>query len=187
MVGWKENSFFPLTSLFCLKTCRWLLQSRQQHQPIINFPCPLPVLNSVGHWMFLLFQFSILSDLQSLTWLSYEPLAQQGFCSSLPKTGKTCQCTSLLFFFPPSLPLLLAVPACTHAHKVVLYLSCGKLPYRNGRCFFHHPIAFLASWRLRWIIQELNSVLHGMGLGHHLIFLKDEGGCLSVAQVRPFQ
>lgn len=61
------------------------------------------------------------------------------------KLEKPVSVQAYYFFFPPSLPLLLAVPACTHAHKVVLYLSCGKLPYKNGRCFFHHPIAFLAS------------------------------------------
>lgn len=91
----------------------------------------------------------------------------------------------LFFFFGSSSPIgSCSLYTCRQGGA---YLSCGKLPYKNRGCLVHYPRAFLASWRLWWMLQKLNSVFHEMHLGYNFIFLQSREGCWSVAPVQPFK
>lgn len=142
-------------------------------------------------WSLYLFSFSVFSS----CWFAKSQLTGCWAMSCLSnrafvlvcapaKTGKTCS-HALFSSFLSSSPIgSCRLYTCKQGGA---YLSCGKLPYKNWGSFFHYPRAFLASWRLWWMLQKVNSVLHKMCFGHHFLFLQARGGCLSVAPAQPFK
>lgn len=61
------------------------------------------------------------------------------------------------FFFLASSSLQLVAAACTHADKVVPTSHVESCRTKTG-CILHYPRVFLASYRLWWMIHNLNSI-----------------------------
>lgn len=132
----RKTEHFSFTASFCMKRAD-------------NF-CILPLLTYSAHSAGLTWQeengakfiwplsfffplFSILADLQSLRWLSYELFVQQLLCSDLcfSKNWKNLFTCSFFFFFFGI--FLSPIGSCSlyTCRQGGAYLSCGKLPYKN--------------------------------------------------------
>lgn len=159
----KKKCSFSFCYLFLCENCRWFL-----HPPIASLSSPFCRICLTGGkhsskfiWPLYFFFFSVFYS----CWFAKSQLTELwAVCPTGPlfwsvlqqKLEKPVRVLLFFFFFWSSSPIgSCSLYTCRQGGA---YLSCGKLPYKNWGCFFHYPRAFLDSWRLWWMLQELNSV-----------------------------
>lgn len=94
----------------------------------------------------------------------------------------------LLFFF--FLVFLSPIGSCSlyACRQGGAYLSCGRLPYKNWGCIFHYPRVFLASYRLWWMLCDLNSTCSPRNVFRSLFYFSSgKGKVFECLQCTPFK